>query len=143
MPDELKGKADEAGRAINEAMAPSKPPEKKTEPQPENYEFPVDWKSPQGRRYHGEFKAHIMSVKDFLAVGILRAQLCGGVAPVAFDSGTLDMAEMVATITVVIDSGPDWAKDLVGLKVHGLIWEIYKEVRIRENRFQGRSDNEG
>ena len=139
---ELKDQAAEAGRAINEAMAPSKPAEKRPEPQAKNYTFEVDWMSPQGRRYHGEFEAHILSVKESIAVGILRAQLCGGVAPSALDVGTLDMTEMVATLEVCVDNGPDWAKDLVGIYEQDLVWEIYKEVRDREARFRGKPARE-
>jgi hypothetical protein len=143
MPNESADQVAKASRAVNEAVAPSKPPEEKPAPQPKEYTFHVEWKNPQGRRYHGDFSAHIMSVKESITVGILRAQLCAGVPAIAIDQGTLDMTEMVATLQVVIDDGPDWAKDLIGIYDHALIWEIYKEVRDRENRFRGRSDKEG
>jgi hypothetical protein len=137
--EELEVKTREAARQVNEAIAPSKPEEPKAEEQSLDYSFDVDWTSPQGKRYTGTFKAHIMGVGDTLQVGILRAGLTGGMPPESLDKNTADVAEMVATLQVVVDSGPDWAKDLIGLKEVELVWQMYKEVLQREDRFRGRA----
>ncbi len=135
--------AQEVGRDINEAVAPSRPAEKKTEKQPTEYTFKVDWLSPQRKRYHGGFSAHIMDAKDMIAVGVLRSTLCGGVMPESLDGGTYNTAVMISTLQVVLDESPEWAKDLVGIREIDLIGEIYKEVKLREDRFCGRATQEG
>jgi hypothetical protein len=84
-----------------------------------------------------------MTVKDELAVGMLRSGLCGGIPPESLDMRTQEMTEMVATLQVVVEDCPDWAKDLVGIQDTDLIWEMYKEVRLREARFRGEAANEG
>ena len=142
MTAELATKATETDRKINEAIAPQKPGVQKPEVQSTEYRFSVDWRSPQGRRYHGDFKAHIMTAKDSLTIGVLRAGLCGGVNPTSLDLGTYEMAEMIATLKIVLDDAPDWAKDLVGIHETDLIWEVYKEVKLREDRFRGKSDQD-
>lgn len=140
---ELAAKAAEADKKINEAIAPSMPTEKKPERQPTEYDFKVDWRSPQGRRYHGEFSAHIMAAKDTMLVGVLRAGLCDGIPPESLDVGTYNTAVMIATLQVVLDKSPDWSKDLLGIREIALISEIYKEVKLREDRFCSRSDQDG
>jgi len=69
------------------------------------YTFKVDF-SEISENFVGEFTVHHPSQMERLQVGVIKAQLLGGVQPL--DVLTDNIAQIISTLDVVIDKKPDW-----------------------------------
>ena len=94
--------------------------------------FTLDFTDQRGRKWTGEFRCHVLTIRERAQVGLVRSQLCAGMAPVALDASTLDLLEMQAHLAVALDTAPDWASDLGGLHDPGVLAAIYGEVASHE-----------
>jgi hypothetical protein len=99
--------------------------------------FTLDYTDARGRKWSGEFRCHVLTIRERAQVGLVRAQLSAGMAPIGLDAATLDLLEMQAHLAVALDSAPDWARDLGGLHDPAVLGVIYAEVAGHEARFHG------
>lgn len=99
--------------------------------------FTLDYIDHRGRKWTGEFKCHVLTIRERAQVGLVRSQLSAGMAPVGLDAATLDLLEMQAHLAVALDSAPDWARDLGSLHDPAVMGAIYGEVAGHEARFHG------
>tara|TARA_Y100000034_G_scaffold136543_1_gene213721 strand:- start:180 stop:689 length:510 start_codon:yes stop_codon:yes gene_type:complete len=104
---------------------------------PEKFDFDLDYTDSRGLHWTGHFEAHIPSAKELIQVGLVRARLAGGVAPISLDPLTSDLLEMQAHLSVVLDQAPDWASKLGDHKGYATLNRIYAEVASYEAKFWG------
>lgn len=102
-----------------------------------NHEFDLDYTDSRGMLWTGHFKTHVLTLGEKTQVGLTRARLAGGVSPISLDPQTLDILEMQAHLAVALDGGPEWAKNLSGIRDINVLAEVYKEVLSHEERFWG------
>src|SRR3990167_6221362 len=57
------------------------------------HSFALDFRDTRGRRWHGDFTSHVLSVRERIQVGALRAQLLAGAPSSAVDEFTSDLVE--------------------------------------------------
>lgn len=103
----------------------------------ETHTFTLDYTDQRGYHWSGNFKTHVLSIKERTIVGLTRARLSGGVHPDQLDVTTLSLLEMQAHLAVSLDEHPDWAEDLSSFNDVGVIASIYEEVASHEARFWG------
>lgn len=89
------------------------------------------------RRWTGSFTTKVLSVKDRIAVGTIKARLAGGLRPDQIDTQTDNLLEIVAHLSVALVKMPDWAKDPMAINGMGVLAAIYEEVVKHEARFHG------
>ena len=99
--------------------------------------FTLDYTDARGRKWSGEFRCHVLTIRERAQVGLVRSQLCAGMAPLGLDASTLDLLEMQAHLAVALDTAPDWASDLGSLHDPAVLAAIYGEVASHEARFHG------
>ena len=104
--------------------------------------FTLDYTDRRGRKWSGEFRSHVLTIRERAQVGMVRAQLAAGMAPIGLDAATLDLLEMQAHLAVALDTAPDWASDLGGLHDPAVLGAIYGEVAGHEARFHGAGSGE-
>lgn len=130
--------AREALRAQSEAIvaAATPAPAPKPEPVARTKVFRIRHEYADGKVLDGQFTNRILSVQEQIAVGVLRANLSGGVRYDLLDPATVNLTEMVAQLQVSLIERPDWARDLLGLDDVDLIAKIYTEVAAHEATFR-------
>jgi hypothetical protein len=99
-------------------------------------EFVLDYVDSRGRRWTGDFKAKVLTVKDTIQLGLVKARLAGGVPVSHLDPDTALTLEVLAHLSVAIVARPPWAKDLMALYEAGVLAAIYEEVAGHEARFR-------
>lgn len=97
--------------------------------------FTLDHVDARGHRWQGSFRCHVLTIRDRLRVGIVRARLLGGQPPESVDASTVGLAEQVAHLTVALDDAPDWFKTIEDVREPGLLDAVYREVAAHEERF--------
>jgi hypothetical protein len=102
-----------------------------------DYSFTLNYTDKRGRRWTGAFKAHVLKYREKIEVGLIRARMLGALNPTVLDRWTVDLAEMVAHLTVALDAHPAWAEDLTDLYDPAVVNAIYAEVASYEARFLG------
>lgn len=102
------------------------------------YTFRLDYKSHDGRVWQGAFTNKIPDVKTRSAIGVMRAQLGGGMPVSSLDEMTQEINAMVAHLTFSLTSAPEWAKDLRALDNTDVLYYLYAEVMAHEATFLGR-----
>lgn len=102
-----------------------------------NHEFELDYTDTRGYRWHGTFKAHVLTPRERIQVGLIRAKLANHTPPDALDLQTAELLEIAAHLAVAIDDGPDWGRDVLNLHTAGVGYAIYEEVASYEARFHG------
>lgn len=101
--------------------------------------FDLNFTDQRGRIWTGQFKCHVLTVRERIQVGLVRSRLSNGIPPSALDAFTSDLLEILAHLAVVIDDAPPWAKGGQLEKLHAaeVIQAIYGEVAAHEFRFHG------
>jgi hypothetical protein len=99
--------------------------------------FDLDYLDRRGRRWQGRFRSHILTIRERMQVGLVRARLAGGLPPMALDAATVDILEMQAHLAVALDQAPEWAATLQDVRDVNVLGAIYKEVASHEVRFWG------
>lgn len=89
------------------------------------------------RVWAGDFTMKVLSVKDTIQVGLVKARLAGGIPLADLDPNTAFTLEVVAHLTVAIVAAPPWAKDLLSIYDGNVLGAIYQEVTAHEARFRG------
>lgn len=108
--------------------------------QPE-YTFEIDMvESGTGRRRKGKFKNHALNLGQKRAVGVMQAQLSGGVPWASLSPFDQDLIMTLAHLQVSLDRKvrPKWARNLEELYDQDLLDAIYEEVADHEATFHGR-----
>lgn len=105
----------------------------------ETYDFTIDYTNARGRTWRGPFTNKILDFDDISKVGIIKANMFGGMPIHCFDAYTIDHNEKLAHLTVSLVSRPDWCEGgkLSRLKDKGLLDAIYAEVSSHEVTFLG------
>lgn len=103
----------------------------------EEHAFTLDVTDRRGYRWTGEFVNKVLTIGDQAKVGLVRAQLAGGISPVALDFDTSQILEMRAHLAVSLQKAPDWAKRLSDIREIKVLEAIYKEAVRHERRFWG------
>ncbi len=99
--------------------------------------FALDFTDLRGRQWTGQFRCHVLTYRQQIQVGLLRARLSGGVPPDALDAYTANLLEIVAHLTICLDEAPPWAQDLMDLYDATVANAIYAEVADHKDRFHG------
>lgn len=139
---------DVAKKEIQEVATPKKPdpvvtPKTNLRSNRE-YPFWIDWTSPSGKNYQGEFVNRVLSLGDKASAGVLRAKLGGGMPVSSLDDMTIEVNLIIAHLTFSLIKKPDWAADLRSLDELALLQVIYEEVASHEATFFGYiQDKEG
>jgi hypothetical protein len=100
------------------------------------YTFKVDF-SEIDERFVGTFTVHHPSQMERLQVGVLKAQLLGGVVPL--DTMTDNIATIVATLDVVLDEKPDWFDVFDDRLDYEILEAVYIEYINWVNSFRKRT----
>lgn len=85
--------------------------------------------------YVGTFKFHHPTVMENMRIGVVKSQLLGGLTNV--DVLTDNIAHMVATLSVVLDSKPDWF-DVENMYDYELLEIVYDKYAEWYNSFRKR-----
>lgn len=104
---------------------------------PAEHSFHLKFVDRRGRSWTGSFKSHVLTTREKVQLGLIRAQLAGNTPFEALDPITYNLLEMVAVLSVALDSNPTWADDLLDLHDSGVLQAIYEEVVSYEARFHG------
>lgn len=134
--DELKRRAEEAVKAL-----PTAEDEKKARMRERLYTFEFKFTSKAGEEFSGTFTSKVPDVKTRGLIGVLRAQLGGGIPYSAMDPFTNELNLVVATLTFVLADTkdmPGWAKDLRAIIDADVLFALYEEVSAHETTFLGR-----
>ena len=99
--------------------------------------FSLDYTDPRGHKWTGSFRCHVLTIDERTQVGLTRARLLNGVAPILLDGETLDILEMRAHLAVALDEGPEWAERIGKFRDVNVLGAIYREVRNHETIFWG------
>lgn len=98
--------------------------------------FSLDFADSRGRRWRGGFSSHVLSIRERIQVGALRAQLLAGAPSQAVDEFTSDLVEMVAHLSFSIDRRPAWFEDPGKLDDPDVVVAVYREVAAHEVAFR-------
>lgn len=99
------------------------------------HSFTLEHIDTRGRRWTGQFRCHALTYRERISIGLIRSRMSGGVAPHLLDVTTSNLLEMLAHLSVALDDGPPWARDLESIHDPGVVTAIYKEVLEHEQRF--------
>lgn len=103
-----------------------------------SWPFPFRYVDGRGKVWSGDFRNKILDLGERRLVGIMRAQLAGGMPANALDPSTTELNYMLAHMTFSLEERPDWAKDLNALLDIDLLGAIFEEVASHEATFRGR-----
>jgi hypothetical protein len=120
-----------------EAMLAEEEPQINEDKCKDIYPFHFKWISKRGQLFEGDFVNKILSIKDQMCVGVLRAKLASNTPIESLDAFTVQLNMMVAHLTISLIEKPEWAKDLRDLKYADLIEYLYSEVASHEATFFG------
>lgn len=101
------------------------------------WSFNLDHTDSRGRIWTGEFKAHVLTTRDRMTVGLTKARLSMGVPYDLLDPVTRNLLEVLAHLEVCLDARPPWAGDLTAIYDQGVLGAMYEEVVKYEARFHG------
>jgi len=112
------------------------------------YPFTFEYRDANNRLWAGEFISKIPTIQDRQRIGILRAQLSGGLPSNSLDPLTSELNLMIAELTFRLKKRPQWAENLRTILDFGLVQSLYAEVASHEAFFLGwdevkRSGEEG
>lgn len=99
--------------------------------------FSLNYTDRRGRLWTGEFKAHVLTTRDRMTVGLTKARLGMGVPYDLLDPTTANLLEVLAHLEVALDARPPWAADLTRIYDQGVLGKLYEEVSSYEARFHG------
>lgn len=98
--------------------------------------FTLDYLDKRGRRWVGDFTMRVLTMRDTIQLGLIKARLAGGVPLTHLDPDTALTLEVIAHLSVALTAAPPWAKDLLALYDAGVVGAIYEEVAKYEARFR-------
>lgn len=96
----------------------------------------------EDRHYHGNFTTKKLTIGDISRMGVIKAQLCGGLVydPVSgkgVETHISNINEMISHCQVALVNHPEWwnPEEFIDPEILTLVW---KEVVTFENSFRGR-----
>lgn len=126
---------------VTAQLTPETPPEddRKTRMKERAFTFPFKFTDGNGKEYAGTFTNRVPDIRTRQAIGVLRAQLTGGVGFDSLDPFTRELTLLVATLTFSLeDKGrPEWAKDFQKVENVQVLRALYEEVAAHEATFLG------
>lgn len=122
---------EEAGLVEGKKKPPKKNPRDK-----EEYVFKVDYTDARGKKWEGEFKNRILTVKQRRLVGPLQSRLLLGVNIESLPVSSVELAAMQAHLEYSLVERPEWAETLDDVNDPNVIYSIYGEVASHEAFFQ-------
>jgi hypothetical protein len=134
---------DEMKRNVEASLepAPSADDAKKLRMQERRYTFQFKFETKTKETFSGIFTSTIPDVKTRGLIGVLRAQLAGGMSYGSLDPFTNELNLMIATLTFVLSETkdmPSWAKDLRTIVDADVVYALFEEVSAHETTFLGR-----
>ena len=96
----------------------------------------------EDRHYHGNFTTKKLTIGDISRMGVIKAQLCGGLVydPLSgkgVETRISNINEMISHCQVALVNSPEWwnPEEFIDPEILTLVW---KEVVTFENSFRGR-----
>lgn len=125
------------------APRPSSEEAKKELMRARRYVFPFSFTSKGGEHFGGTFTSVVPDIMTRGKIGVMRAQLSGGLPYGAIDPFTNELNLMIATLAFMLEPKageklPSWAEDLRTLTDADVIYALYEEVSAHETTFLGR-----
>lgn len=107
------------------------------------YVFPFSFTSKGGETFAGTFTSVVPDIMTRGKIGVMRAQLSGGLPYAAIDPFTNELNLMIATLAFTLEPKageklPSWAEDLRTLTDSDVLYALYEEVASHETTFLGR-----
>lgn len=107
------------------------------------YTFRFAYTGKNGRFWEGQFTSVIPTIKTRQMIGVLRAQMGGGVPYSALDPYIDNLNYVIAHLTFMLDTNapdfPEWAKDLRNVDDPEVVFALWnEEVQPHEATFLGR-----
>ena len=94
----------------------------------------------RGYIWRATVKAHVLTARERVQKGLIRARMANGVAPHLLDIETGNILEVAAHLSMAIDHGPAWLNDPLELYDFSPAIAVYDEVAMYEARFRGAID---
>ena len=107
--------------------------------------FQFKYEDSRGKTWEGAFTNKILTVRDRMNSGLLKAKLLGGAPIQSVDAYTDNLLEFVAHMTYSLIKRPDWAKNLDQLLENedaDLVAAVYAEVQAHEAYYFRRNEVE-
>jgi len=106
------------------------------------HSFIVNYTNAQGQDFSGTFVVHRPTLGETMRIGVKAAQDLGGMSNVDIVSSMV--AQMIATLEIVIDTHPEWWKprELRELEVLQIVYEKYTDY-LREFQTSTKSKHQG
>jgi hypothetical protein len=141
----LEASTEDLKQAAVKAIEPPTPEKKKEEaakldPRTKTvYPFSFEWIDKNGKMWRGKFQNTRLTIRQQQAMGVVQAQLGGGVPYDSLDPMTREINLMIAHMAFSLDPEirPDWAKELRDLDSVSLLQALYQEVALHEAIFHG------
>lgn len=127
--------------AVAEKAKATPEDEKRKKMREKRFTFAFDFTGKNGKTYDGTFTSVVPDMKTRSNIGILRAQLAGGMPFASLDPVTSERFFVLAHLTFMLDATalPDWAKSLEALEDPDVIYALWSEVQAHEATFLGRT----
>ena len=127
------------GSVIKKMEAPPQAEDvKKSAMKERGYTFSFSFTGAGGRVYAGTFTNRVPDVRTRMQIGVLRAQLGGGMPVESLDGLTRELNQIVAHLTFSLETRPSWANELRNLEETEVLYKLYEEVMAHEATFLGR-----
>lgn len=102
--------------------------------------FPFKFVDGNGKVYEGTFTNKVPDIRTRQAIGVLRAQMSGGLPVEGLDQFTRDVNMMIAHLTFTLTDDatrPAWSKDLRSLDNPAVLFRLWEVVAEHEATFLG------
>jgi hypothetical protein len=103
------------------------------------YTFPFRFVDGNGKILEGTFTNTVPDMRTRTTIGVLRAQLSGGMDYDALDPSTKELTLILSHLTYSLDekARPEWSRDLLKLHNPALLRALWEEVATHEATFLG------
>lgn len=144
MAEPLKSAAELVADIRGETADPESKPDTNPKAQ-KTYTFQFEHiESGTGKVRKGSFTNHVLTLGQRRQVGVIQAQLSGGVPWGSLSPFDRDLIMTLAHLTVSLDpvKRPKWAQNLEGLYDQAILDKLYEEVAAHEATFHGRAQDQ-
>lgn len=138
----LREEKERVDREFEAASKPAEPAEAEEFPaelcKPEAT-FTIDYTSPAGKRYYGEFTNRILTVGQKIKVDVVRARRMLGAPREAMTDSIMGLLLMVTWMEESLVSRPKWAEDLLSIREEVLVESAFEKIAEHERCFHRRA----
>jgi hypothetical protein len=107
------------------------------------YSFDFEHKeSGTGKLRKGKFTSTVLTIGMKRQVGLLQAQLSGGLPWASLSPYDRNVIGQLAHLSVSLTKRPPWAKDFEKLYDDAILDKLYEEVALHEATFHGRGEDQ-